>query len=329
MNLVVVGCGSVGRRHARNLATLDLGQSKIFVHDTDLAAAEAVAAQTGATPLADLDDLQALGVRGGIVALPNHLHVSVARRLLEQGVAVLVEKPLSHTMEGVDDVIAQARSRGLVLMTGYNLRHHPNLLDAKYLIDEGAIGRLLTARFYFGYNLALWRPGTDYRRNYGAIADQGGGVILDVTHEIDLITWLLGDVAEVACFAGQLTDLELDTEDVAALLLRMKSGAIVDLHLDYADLSYDRGFRIVGTVGSLAWEMPSSTLAVYRDEAGEWETRRVEFDFNETYISELKHFIDVIRGDARPNDDGTQAKHTLEIALAAKQAASDRTVVSL
>jgi predicted dehydrogenase len=329
VNLIVVGCGSVGRRHARNLAALTAGDGSVFVHDIDVAAVEAVVAETGATPLAHIDDLRLHGIRGAIVALPNHLHVPVARQLLEQDVSVLVEKPISHTLEGVDEAIALARSRRLVLMTGYNLRHHPNLVQAKRLLDEGAIGRPISGRFYFGYNLALWRPGTDYRLNYGAIAAQGGGVILDVTHEIDLVTWLLGDVAEVACLAGTLTDLDVDTEDVAALLLRMTSGAIVELHLDYADLAYERGFRLVGTGGTLAWDMPSATLAAYRATAGEWETSSVELDFNETYIGELRHFLDAIRGEATAYDDGTQARRTLAVALAAKQSARDRVFVPL
>lgn len=332
MNFLVVGCGSIGKRHLRNslaLAKSNDNAGKVFAYDSNPEVAAAVANELGVACLPNLDAAAEEKIAGAVVAIPNSLHVPTARRLMEQGVSVMIEKPLSHTLDGVDELIELGRKKKLVLLTGYNLRYHPNLLSAKQKLEEGLIGRVLSARVHFGYNLALWRPHVDYRKNYGAIKAQGGGVILDVIHEINVITWLFGDVAQVACMASKRTDLEIDTEDVASAVLRMKSGAIVQLYLDYADLAYDRGLRVVGDKGSLTWDMPSATLKTYDPVSKTWAEEKAQFDFNETYLGELKHFMDAIRGEVRPSDDGSIARLDLRIALACKESAETGRFVTL
>jgi predicted dehydrogenase len=263
----------------------------------------------------------AKSIEAAIVAVPNHLHIPTAYKLVELGSSVLIEKPMSHTLEGVDDLISLARRKGKILLTAYNLRYHPNLKSAKSKIEAGHIGKVLTGRFYFGYNLALWRPQLDYRKNYGSRRVEGGGVILDVIHEIDYITWLIGDVKRVGSLAGKKSDLEIDTEDVAVIVLEMSGGAMIELHLDYVDLAYDRGFRLVGEKGTLAWDMPSMSLKAYDGKAKSWSEEKLQFDFSETYMNELKHFIGAIQGDHEPWDDGTVARRGIEIALAIKRSA--------
>src|SRR5262249_36191013 len=99
------------------------------------------------------------------------------------------------------------------------------------------------------------------------------------------MTWLFGEGARGARFAGKKPDLEIDTEDVAVIILELKSGALIQLHLDYADLAYDRGFRIVGSQGTLVWDMPSMLLRSYDVESKTWHEDRLQFDFNETYLA--------------------------------------------
>jgi predicted dehydrogenase len=321
MNFLIVGCGSIGKRHTRNFSSLKQGDEKVYVFDTDRNAAQSFAKEVGAEILDDLDKAGGAGIKGAVICVPNNLHVPLARQLMQQGVGVLVEKPMSHTLDGLDDVIALGRRDGVVLMTGYNLRHHPNLLDAKQILDGNQIGTVKCARFFFGYNLSLWRPAVDYRKNYGAIKAQGGGVILDVIHEINCITWLLGDVAEVSCMMGKLSSLEIDTEDAAAIHLKMKSGAIVELHLDYIDMAYDRGFRIVGENGTVVWDMPAMTLKSYAAATKTWTEMPNKFDFNETYLSEARHFIAALRGTEEPYENGNIGKRDLEIVIAAKESA--------
>lgn len=322
MNFLIVGCGSIGKRHTRNFTSLKQGDDKIFVYDENRRVAEDFSKEVGAEILPNLDEADRTGINGAVICTPNHLHVPIARKLMEQDIGVLVEKPMSHTLAGSNDLIELGRRRGVVLMTGYNLRYHPNLLTAKRLLDANQLGSIKCARVFFGYNLSLWRPTIDYRKNYGAIKAQGGGVILDVIHEIDCITWLLGDVSEVSCMMGKLSSLEIDTEDAASIQLRMKSGAIVELHLDYIDMSYDRGFRMVGENGTLVWDMPAMMLKSYSPETKSWTEMPEKVDFNETYLAEARHFIATLRGTEKPYDDGSVGKRDLEIALAAKESAA-------
>jgi predicted dehydrogenase len=322
MNFLIVGCGSIGKRHARNFTSLKQRGEKVYVYDQDQGLLQDFSKEIGAEILTSTDDAGSAGIRGAVICVPNHMHVTLARKLMEQQIGVLVEKPIAHTLVGLDDLIALGRREDVVLMTGYNLRYHRNLVKAKQMLDADQLGSVKCARFFFGYNLSLWRPASDYRKNYGAIKEQGGGVILDVIHEINCITWLMGDVAEVSCMMGKLSSLEIETEDAAAIHLKMKSGAIVELHLDYIDMAYDRGFRIIGENGTIVWDMPAMTLKSYSPETKSWTDMPDKFDFNETYLGEARHFIGSLRGTEKPYEDGGIGKRDLEIALAAKESAA-------
>jgi len=322
MNFLVVGCGSIGKRHARNFTSLKQGDEKVYVYDQDQSLLQDFSREIGAEILTSIDDAGRAGIQGAVICVPNHMHVPLARKLMEQQIGILVEKPIAHDLAGLDELIALGRRNAVVLMTGYNLRYHRNLLKAKQMLDAGQIGSVKCARFFFGYNLSLWRPAIDYRKNYGAIKEQGGGVILDVIHEINCIIWLLGDVAEVSCMMGKLSSLEIDTEDAAAIHLKMKTGAIVELHLDYIDMAYDRGFRIIGDSGTLVWDMPAMMLKAYSPGTKSWTDMPDKFDFNETYLGEARHFIASLRGSEKPYEDGGIGKRDLEIVLAAKESAA-------
>ena len=111
------------------------------------------------------------------------------------------------------------------------------------LARAGAIGRVVSARLEFGSWLPDWRPSQDYRDGYAVRRASGGGIVLDAIHELDYARWLVGDVHSVACFADRLSSLELETEDVAAVLLRFAGGAI-----DTSDV----GFLVAAVVVTLA-----------------------------------------------------------------------------
>ncbi len=141
----------------------------------------------------------------------------------------------------------------------------------KQLLDEKRLGKLLFARVHCGSYLPDWRPGTDYRQNYAAREETGGGCILDCIHEIDLARWYLGEVEEVSCTAGHLSALEIDTEDVAILVCRHSNGAISEIHLDYVQRTYERGCQIVGEKGTIFWDFTNKQVRWYDATRGQWE----------------------------------------------------------
>ena len=197
MKIVVIGCGSIGKRHLRNLKTLLKERNgEVIAFDVNKEALEFVSKEYGIRTETDLN--KALEeADGAFMCIPNSLHVPTALKAVKHGCHVFVEKPLSHTMENVDELLRIAKEKNLTVTCGYNLRFYKPLQKVKDLLDAGAIGKVYGARVEFGYHLPSWRPNQDYRKNYGAIRAQGGGVILDVIHEINYIRWLLGEAKEI------------------------------------------------------------------------------------------------------------------------------------
>src|SRR5690606_21417659 len=115
-------------------------------------------------------------------------------------------------------------------------------------------GKPLWANIEVGQYLPDWRPWQNYRESYTARKELGGGIILDASHEIDYARWLFGEVDTLLCMADKVSDLELNVEDCATVLMRMKSGMQVDVHLDCIQRHYTRHCKIVGANGTMHWD---------------------------------------------------------------------------
>lgn len=325
LRILVVGCGSIGERHIRNLKGFFKGE--IIGCDTDPKRRARVGKKYDVPAYANLERVLSLGVDAVLVCTPPITHVSIALKAIDRGAHVFIEKPISHTLERVDELIRKARGKKRVLLVGYNFRFHPGLRLMKKLLDEGEIGRVLSARAEVGQYLPDWRPLQDYRKSYTARRKLGGGIILDGSHELDYMRWLLGEVREVSCFANKLSDLEVDTEDTAEVLLKFKSGAIANVHLDFVRRDYSRNCELIGEEGSIVWSYSEALVKVYSARNKKWRVIKAGSDPNEMYVREIRHFIRCAQEKERPLTDGKEGKKTLEIALAAKKSAETGKIV--
>src|SRR3990172_2488106 len=221
VKVLIAGLGSIGRRPLRNL--LALGERDILLFrthrstlpDEDLA---------GFPVETELEATLAKRPDAVIVANPTAHHLDVAIPAAQAGCHLLLEKPISHSLERVaalESAVQQGRGKVLV---GFQFRFHPGLVQAARLLADGAIGRPLSARAVYGEYLPGMHPWEDYRQSYSARRDLGGGVILTLCHPLDTLRWLLGEVQSVWAFTGQLNDLELGVEDTAEIGLRFEIG---------------------------------------------------------------------------------------------------------
>ena len=247
MKVLVVGCGSIGRRHAGNAARL----AEVAVHDSAPEAARDCAAASGARTFARLDEALAWWPAAVVIATPHRSHLALAQQAIAAGAHVLIEKPLSDTLDGVAEFLDAADAAGRRAYVVCNMRFHPGPAALKRNI--GLVGKPLFARAHVGNYLPAMRPDRDYRTLYAARSAEGGGVVLDAIHEIDTLTWLLGEVESVCCQAARLDGLEIDVEDYALLGLTHGSGARSSATLDYLRRRKSRGCEIVGSDGVLAW----------------------------------------------------------------------------
>lgn len=318
MPYLVIGCGSIGGRHACNLRSL--GVTDILAYDVDGARVAALARRCEARPCASLDEAYGRKPGAALICAPTSLHLDLARQALGHGCHVFVEKPLSHSLQYVSEFLDQVSSARRVLLVGYNLRFDPLLQRLETLLKDRRVGNPISVRLHCGQHLPSRHPGEDYRVGYGARSDLGGGVILDSSHEIDYALWLFGMPDEVYCAAGKYSDLEIDVEDVAEIVLAYPS-RLVTIHLDYVQRPSRRWCEVLGPNGVIAVDLVDRSLTVWASLEGPPEVYRPGASLDDVYVREMGHFLDCIDGNALPVVDGDVAARTLLIAERAKESA--------
>lgn len=263
------------------------------------------------------------------VCTPPSSHVPIAKLAIENDLHVFIEKPISSSFEGLDELLKIAKEKNLKITVGYNLRFNRSLKKIKELLSSRAIGKILYARILFGYYLPSWRPWQDYRKSYTASKDLGGGIILDGSHELDYALWFFGDPKEVNCTAEKVSDLEVETEDIAEINIKFPEGAIVNIHLDFLRHDYARNCEIIGEKGTIKWDYTKASVELYDIKNKQTELFELTEDPNDTYLKEIKHFIDCIEKDTDPLVTAEEAKKTLHLVLKAKEAAEKRKTIKV
>jgi len=315
MKFLIAGLGSIGRRHMRNL--IALGEKNIVLYRTRKATMpdDELAGFPVETDLQEA--LKKHKPDAVIVANPTALHLDVAIPAAEAGCVILLEKPVSHSMERLDGLQTAVNKSGSRVLVGFQFRFHPGMIRAKQLIADGEIGRIISAHVHFGEYLPAWHPWEDYRKSYAARADMGGGVVLTQCHSLDYLPWLVGKVESVWGFVARLSDLEVDTDDTAKIALRFEGGALGSLHLDYNQQPPAHHFEIIGTKGSLQWNLSDGVTRIYRAEKKDWEVYPLAagWERNVMFMEQMKHFIAVVRGEAQPAcslEDGIRVQRLVQ-----------------
>jgi len=325
MKFLVVGCGSIGQRHLQNLRNLSAGE--IIVYRVKKRELSEIEEKYCVRTYTDLDEALDQNPAAVLVTNPTSLHMPIALAAAKRGCHLFIEKPISHSLDGVDELVNIAGEKNLVILVGYNLRFHQSVRLIKDLLDKNRIGNVVSARVQAGQYLPDWHPYEDYREGHSASRSLGGGVILDLSHELDYIRWFLGEVKEVFSFSDKLSHLDIDTEDVAEILLRFHSGAIAEVHLDYVQRSSSRSCQIIGEEGTILLDSNEKNVKLFSIKDKKWQVFPENLDYNQMYVEEMKHFINCIEGKEEPIIDVTEGKKVLEIALAAKESSKTGKVI--
>ena len=312
---LVIGSGSIAKRHIGNIKKLFVSARVGCVSASGRAlSADDVGDDTVIYSSMDeaLDDNPLFG----IVASPAPLHAAYAAQLLSRKIPVLIEKPLSDSLQRYTvyrDVLAAHKDR---IEIAYNLRFMSSALKFKALLDACAVGEVRSVSVEVGQYLPDWRPSSDYRKNVSAQRELGGGVLLELSHELDYLGWLLGGFETAFCIARNTGALEIDVEDTVDALLVRSDRLVVNVHMDFLQRAPVRTCKVVGQQGTLVWDILNNGIILH---TGRDQSRVLfedpDYDRNNMYLDQLRHFSRGAQGLAAPViglDDGLQTLCLIE-----------------
>ena len=322
--LLIVGYGSIGQRHLRIArGLLPNADIRVLRHQK----CESVPEYADGC-MSNLDDALAFEPQAAVIASPSTFHMQTAQPLAEEGVHLLVEKPLAASFGGTPRLLASCAAYGNVLMTAYNLRFLPSLQAYRDEVQSGVIGNVLSVRCEIGQYLPSWRPGSDYRHGVSASRALGGGALLELSHEIDYLRWIFGEVAWVKASLSRQSNLEIDVEDTAHLILGFEADAegrklIANLNMDLVRHDTTRQCLAIGEHGSLRWNGFTGVVELFSAGGTAWERVFAHTpQRDESYIAEWQHFLACIRDDVPPLISGQDGLAALNIVEAARRSAA-------
>lgn len=304
--IAIVGIGSIGSRHLR------------LVHEL-LPRCEVVIVRSGNGTRSEkkniteesfdsLQDAIDAGIQAAVISTPSAFHIDQMIMVMKAGIHVLVEKPLSNSIKNINtllDIHQESKAIGLI---GYCLRYDPAAVQFKEMLNEKKIGKILHVNIDCGSYLPDWRPGQDYRQSASAIKKLGGGVLLELSHELDYIRWFFGEVENVMAKLGNSSTLDIDVEDSAEILLHSMQGFNIGVHLDFNSRTDRRTCKARCTEGDLIWDAISKTVT-WVPSGGSEEVKKFQYGCDYIYREQLRHFFDCI-------ENGQQPKVTVEDGIA-------------
>ncbi|MCF8003018.1 MAG: Gfo/Idh/MocA family oxidoreductase [Chromatiaceae bacterium] len=318
-HLGLIGLGSIGRRHLRLLKALRPQIEVTLVRSGQGAhwPEEALATRV----VGSLEQALASGIQGAIIASPAPLHIPQALALLRHGLPLLIEKPLATNLNRVDQLQSLTNQQQATILMGYTLRYSPAAQQFRQFLSTGDLGNLLAAQIDCGSYLPSWRPEQDYRQSVSARADLGGGVLLELSHELDYAQWFFGPLTLVGAVLRNSGTLGIEVEDTADLLLQGRDGLPVAIHLDFCSRQPRRRCILQGQHGRLEWDAMTHqvTWSPARGEPEQWSFPQ---DRDTPYRAQLAHFLACIEQGAAPLvtlEDGIAALALVEAARCADQ----------
>jgi predicted dehydrogenase len=330
--LLIVGLGSIGKRHARIVRELVPGVEIVALrrqNGQDFNASDVDYCVTS------LDEALQFRPQAAVIANPSSFHLASALPLADAGVHLLVEKPISNSTQGVIELIERCHAQRLTLMTAYNMRFLRSLQRFHDLLEERCVGRVFSVRAEVGQYLPSWRPDSDYRQHVSAKAVLGGGVLLELSHEVDYLRWLFGEVTWVNAIQLKQSALDIDVEDTAHLMLGFagraeKKPVVATLSMDFVRHDTARNCTVIGETGSLRWNALVGSIEIFRQGATAWQPLFMcQHSRDESYLEEWRHFLSCISGSQTPQISGQDGLAVLQVIDAARRSSAAGSTVQI
>lgn len=322
MKYLFVGLGGIGQRHLRNLKSISSEKDEFyayrvrreqFVLNNTLQIEENENLEKKYN-LKVFDDLEkALDMQPDIVFVcnPTSLHMDVMLKIAEAGCHFFVEKPISNSMEKVDLLQHHINDNKIITYVGYQQRYNPCVIKAKEVLESGELGDILSVNAEIGECIKNWHKYEDYRRMYAARKDLGGGVVLSQIHELDYLYYFFGMPVSAYAVGGHISDLEVDVDDVADILLKYQIGNRyfpVHIHEDYVQTPATRTCKIIGNRGRVEFDLLNTKFIQYDETGSCVYQKQYSIERNDMFLSEIKSFLDSV-------NNKTESKLPLDVGV--------------
>jgi predicted dehydrogenase len=314
MKISVFGSGSIGLRHLINLIKLkkELKISSIFSYDIKnkknfLGESKEFFFTQNLKKAAENCDV-------AFICVPTHLHNQTINKILKYTKChFYIEKPLSSEIKDCLKTLKKIKKIKKKVGVGYMLVNHPVILKVQSLIKQKAIGKIVFARAECGFYLPNWHPWEDYRKFYMAHKQQGGGVLLDTSHEINYLQRLFGKVKSIQGIVGKFSNLEITSDDLSLSILKFKNNIVGHVHLDLLQFEKSRSFKIIGTNGVIEGSIATNEIKIFKNNKKKAVKIKLNYDFNNIYFTQLRQFWSLIKNKKSNLCTGDEAYHTMEI----------------
>jgi len=308
MNIIIIGFGSIGQRHYKNLCRL--GYDNLSVYDIDQKKIDKM--KCNIVKELNLKTLKQFDV--AFICSPTYLHIKTSILCAQAGCHLFIEKPLSHSMSEIETLQKICQKKKLINMIGCNLRFHPCLKFVKKYLGNNKLGKIYSINHEFGYYLPRWRPHQDYRKNYSSKKKQGGGIILDDIHEFDLLFWFneFNMVKESKFIFGKNSNLEIETEDICIASFKFNNKVLGLVRCDYLQKDHSRNLKIIGENGNIEWDFKEDIVWLINDRQKKNVFEIKNFDPNDGFIDELKYFFSCLSKGEETFNNIKRAKYILQ-----------------
>jgi predicted dehydrogenase len=320
MNFLIAGTGSIGQRHLHNIRHLDDNVKFLFLRRG--ARQDQLSYEMDAKVVSSVEDAVSSGIDCAVIATPSALHTSLVESLIHHNIPMYIEKPVVTTVNDVAKVryALEFNDYRKPTLVGCNLRFLSSLVKVRELLKSGVVGNIVRATLQVGQWLPDWRPQQDYTKSYSASSKLGGGVIMDLIHELDAARWLLGDFVDVRAFSSGCPSLEIQSEAVACIILKGPDTPLVSINMDYVSRKPVRNYEFVGDKGTIYWDLIAKKLIVRTsDGVTGVDCGSQGFDVGETYLTAMKAFIESVKHDTPLEQDIVQGLESVELALRIKE----------
>ena len=325
IKLLIVGCGSIGKRHRKNAILNGIQPENIISIDNRKDRLEEVKKLGIKFFFLDFDEGIKSNFDAAVICSPTSMHIKQSLKIASLKKHLLIEKPLDSKLDGADELLSITKKQNLVAMIAYIFRFMPSIQFVKKKLLENTIGKVYYFRGEFSEFLPDWHPYEDYRKFYMARKNQGGGSILDQCHIMDLSHYLIGEFSSVQAINLKVSNLEIEADDISEMIIKHKNGVISSIHTDIFGRSHKKNLEIKGEKGNICWDFYKNEVQIYDEKSKKNETfSNFDKDVNQSYKDEIHHFLDCFMNNKTTNIPLEDGIHTLKLILAAERSSKTK-----